>query len=205
MTDPPSPAAATYVGGQPPAGAKPVDPAALRLARTPWDMTKAVLILLVPVLVAVAVYVFFFGGSNPIAISTTDTYATAAADAHFTVLEPADLPKGWTPITIAYEPGNGTSLLRVGFVSPGGAGVQLIESDQPADTLLADELGATPPTASSVQLGDLTWGQIATAKRGDRALVSTDHGRTVIVTGQASEADLETFVSHLRPLPGPTR
>ena len=47
--------------------------AAVRLARTPVDMAKAVLVLLVPVAILVAVYVFFFGGSNVIAIDPSGT------------------------------------------------------------------------------------------------------------------------------------
>jgi len=40
--------------------AAPVNAAALRLARTPMDMAKAVLVLLLPVMVAVLIYVLFF-------------------------------------------------------------------------------------------------------------------------------------------------
>lgn len=172
--------------------------AALRLARTPGDMAKAVLILLVPVVVAVLVYVYFFGGSNVIAIDPSGDYSAARASAHFTVLEPEGLPSGWKPVSSAYGKVTGGSLLRVGYVAPDGSGMQLIESDRPAADLITAELGTTNSLATSVDIGGRSWGRLDSTTRDDRALVDTESGRTVIVHGQASQAELQAFVASLR-------
>lgn len=172
--------------------------AALRLARTPGDMAKAVLILLVPVVLAVLVYVYFFGGSNVIAIDPSGDYSAAQASAHFTVLQPEGLPSGWKPVSSAYGKVTGGSLLRVGYIAPDGAGIQLVESDRPVNDLLTDELGPTNSLATSVDLGGRTWGQLDSTTGDDHALVDTEDGRTVIVHGQASQADLQAFVASLR-------
>lgn len=171
---------------------------AIRLARTPADMAKAVLVLLVPVLVAVAGYTYFFGGSNPIVIDPSGTYAEAQVSAHFTVLKPVGLPDGWRPISSSYNLASSSSVLRVGYVAPDGSGIQLVESDQPADSLIASELGGVRPVATSVQVGDRTWGQVNAAKRTDRALVDTESGRTVIIMGQANFDEMQAFAAALR-------
>ena len=89
-------------------------------------------------------------------------------------------------------------MLRVGYVAPDGSGIQLVESDQPADSLIASELGGVRPVATSVQVGDRTWGQVNAAKRTDRALVDTEAGRTVIIMGQANFDEIQAFAAALR-------
>jgi len=191
MTEPPA---------TPPAGtpAKPaLSGAALRLARTPSDMARAVLVLLVPVVAAVLVYVYFFGGSNVIAIDPSGDYANAKADAHFSVVQPTGLPGGWKAVSSAYGRVADGSVLRVGYVAPDGGAIQFVESDRPAAKLLDDELGATNTVATSVEIGGLTWGQLDSTKRDDHALVSTSDGRTLIIHGQASQQDLQAFAASL--------
>ncbi|HKD99171.1 MAG TPA: DUF4245 domain-containing protein [Micromonosporaceae bacterium] len=192
MTEPPA---------TPPSGSdrpRPLSGAALRLSRTPGDMVKAVLVLLVPVVAAVLVYVYFFGGSNVIAIDPSTDYANARADGHFTVVQPAGLPDGWKPVSSAFSRSAEGAVLRVGYIAPDGGGIQLIESDRPAGKLLDDELGPTNTLATSVDIGGLTWGQLDSTKRNDHALVSTQDGRTLIVHGQASQEDLREFAASLR-------
>jgi len=191
MTEPPA---------TPPAGTGPGAPsgAALRLARTPTDMAKAVLVLLLPVVAAVLVYVYFFGGSNVIAIDPSTDYADAKADGHFAVVQPAGLPAGWKPVSSSFDTVADGTVLRVGYVAPDGGGFQLVESDRPAAELLDDELGPTNTVATSVDIGGLTWGRLDSTRRSDHALVSTGDGRTLIIHGQASQQDLEAFAASLR-------
>lgn len=184
----------------PPAGARPGMPsgAALRLARTPMDMVKAVLVLLVPVVVAVLVYVYFFGGSNAIAVDPSADYADARADGHFSVVQPAGLPAGWKPVSSSFDRVADGAVLRVGYVTPDGSGLQLVESNRPAGKLLDAELGPTNTTATSVDIGGLSWGQLDSTRRDDHALVSTGDGRTLIIHGQASQQELAAFAASLR-------
>jgi hypothetical protein len=177
--------------------AAPVNSAALRLARTPMDMTKAVLVLLVPVILAVVAYVYFFGGSNVIVIDPSGAYSEARQANHFAVLEPQNLPPGWKAVSSAWANDDNAWVLRVGYVAPGGGGIQLVESDRPADALIQSELGNTGEVAASVQIGDRTWGKMAASTRSDRALVDTESGRTVIIMGQATDRELADFAAAL--------
>jgi hypothetical protein len=173
-----------------------VDHTALRLSRTPGDMTKAVLVLLVPVAILVVVYVYFFGGNNVISIDPSQSYSDARASAQFAVLQPAGLSSRWKPVSSQFEPG-ATSTLRVGYVAPDGGGIQLIETDKPANAVISSELGSVGPVAKSVQAGGITWG-VVNGKDSDLGLVDTESGRTVIISGQASEPELQQFAASLR-------
>jgi len=203
MTDPP---AGPARGQEPPAGAPhaattpsdQVNSTALRLSRTPLDMAKAVLILLVPVMIAVAVYVFFFGGSSPIVIDPSGAYGDARAAGKFPVVQPQGLPSEWKPVSSAYGVENGRHVLRVGYIAPSGAGLQLVESDGPAATVIKDEVGTTNSIGESVTAGGRTWGQVAAGKDNQQALVDSENGYTIIVKGQASATDLHTFAAALR-------
>jgi hypothetical protein len=172
---------------------EPVNHTALRASRTSMDMTKAVLVLLVPVIIAVLVYVAFFGGADPIRIDASGTFQTARATGHFTVLEPVGLAKGWTPISASY---GSDKLLRVGYVAPNGPGIQLVESARAADDLVPAELGDAAIVTGTMTINGVTW---ARTEAGDaHALVSTEAGRTVIVRGPASFDELGVFASSLR-------
>ncbi|HEY7173770.1 MAG TPA: DUF4245 domain-containing protein [Micromonosporaceae bacterium] len=191
MTEPP-PAA------PPSAAAPPVNTAALRLSRTPTDMAKAVLVLLVPVIIAVVVYVFFFGGSNAIAIDPSGTYSEAQVAHVFPVVQPQGLPNGWKPVSSTFGVENGRHVLRVGYVTPGGSGIQLVESDGPAASAISDAVGSSNPIGASVNLGGRNWGEVGAGNHDQRALIDTEKGYTIIVKGQVSENDLSTFASSLR-------
>ncbi len=174
-----------------------VNHTAIRLGRTPGDMLKAVLVLLIPIAILVALYVYFFDGNNVIVIDPSGTYADARASAHFTVVQPVGLPSSWKPVSSTYASGT-PSTLRVGYIAPGGDGFQLVESDQASATLIEAELGAVNPLARSVDEGGLTWGVIKATKHSDLALVNTTSTRTVIIMGQASQSELQQFAAALK-------
>ncbi|HEY1487252.1 MAG TPA: DUF4245 domain-containing protein [Micromonosporaceae bacterium] len=179
-----------------PASPPTVNTAALRLSRTPGDMLKATLVLLVPVAILFALYVFFFGGNNVIRIDPSQSYADARTSAHFTVLQPAGLSDAWKPVSSQFQPG-ATSMLRVGYVSPHGDGIQLIETNEAATLAIDSELGNVGSVARSVDAGGRSWG-LVDAKGSNLALVDTEAGRTVIITGDASQSELQQFAASLR-------
>jgi hypothetical protein len=179
-----------------PGPVKTVNSAALRLARTPGDMAKAVLVILVPVAILVALYVYFFGGNNVIAVDPSDAYAAARASSRFAVSEPASLPSGWRPISAQFDPGT-QATLRVGYIAPDGNGVQLIETNRPAAKFISSELGNVGSIAKGVAIGTRNWGVVHATKTSNLALVDAETGRTMIVTGQASQSDLQRLASAL--------
>ncbi|OLB64667.1 MAG: hypothetical protein AUI10_10105 [Actinobacteria bacterium 13_2_20CM_2_72_6] len=157
-------------------------------------MALSLAVLLIPVFVLVVLYKTVFSGDAPIPVKAGDTWATARHDARFTVLEPQGLPGKWTVLSARYAGGT----LRVGYVTPSGTGIQLVESDQAVDQLLPAELGADARPGNLVPIGDRQWRAYPVARNGDRALVLADQGRTVVVIGPASDDELRTFAATLR-------
>jgi hypothetical protein len=161
-------------------------------------MALSMAVLLVPVFLLLVGYRVFFAGDAPIAVDAGQTFATARHSAHFPVLEPKDLPPGWTPIIAKYGAVADGSVLRVSYVTPSRAGVQLIESDRPVDALLPDELGAAAKPGNLTDIGGRRWREYPVATGGGRALVLAEDGRTTILTGTAEDKDMRTFAAYLR-------
>src|SRR5919112_388171 len=105
--------------GVEPAESPEVVESAQRSERTPKDMAVSLLVLLVP---------------------------TARAANLFPISEPAGLDDGWTPVSAAWQQVDGGRVLRIGYVTPGGGGVQVVQTDAPVDSFLPIELtaGARP-------------------------------------------------------------
>jgi Protein of unknown function (DUF4245) len=169
-----------------------------RGGRSPRDMALSIGVLLVPILVLVFLYNFLYNGNHPRAIDPSGTFDAARHSAAFTVLQPGGLPGGWTVVSSSYQKQSDGSVLRVGCVTPGKAGLQLIESDRPVNSLLPAELGSDAQPGNLVPLGDRRWREYPVARDGGRALVLADDGRTVIVIGTATVTDLRTLAGSLR-------
>ena len=171
----------------------PRDPST-RSGRSARDIVLSIAVLLVPILLLLGAYRVFYSGDKPIAIDASGTWSAARHSAPYQVLEPAGLRSGWTLISATYA--NGT--LRVGYVTPGRAGLQLVESDQSADSLLPAELGNDARPGSLVTLGGRSWRAYPLLHDGGRALVLVDQGRTVVVQGTGTDSDVRELASSLR-------
>jgi Protein of unknown function (DUF4245) len=173
---------------------KPEPPPGARSGRPARDMALSLAALLIPIFLLLGAYKLVFSGDAPIPYDASGTWATARHSARFPVLEPTGLPAKWTVISATVTDGT----LRVGYVTPGGGGLQLVESGQPVDTLLPAELGTDARPGSLVPIGGRQWREYPQVRHGDRALVLVDDGRTTIAIGTATEAELRTFVDALR-------
>jgi hypothetical protein len=157
-------------------------------------MLLSLAVLVVPIFVLLLGYRYLFAGDAPISVDATQTWAAARHSAHFTVLAPDGLPKGWTVASAMFRDGT----LRVGYVTPAGTGLQLVESDRALDVLGPAELGTEARAGSLVSLNGQPWRAYQQVRGGGQALVLADAGRTVLVVGSASPADLRTFATALR-------
>jgi hypothetical protein len=155
-------------------------------------------VLLVPVLILLVAYNVLFNGSHARSIDPSETYATARHSAHFTVLEPTGLPAGWAVLSASYSPDSDGSALRIGYSAPGGTALQLVESDEPVNSLLPAELGDNAQPGPLVTVGTRQWREYPVARAGGRGLVFADNGRTVVITGAGSDADLRVLGASLR-------
>jgi hypothetical protein len=189
-SDAPNPSEPPPVETPPP----PVELPAARRSRPARDMALSMATLLIPLFVLLGIYKVVFSGDAPIPYDASSVWATARHDAHFPVLEPNGLPAHWTVISATY----GDATLRVGYVTPAGTGLQLIESDRTAEQLLPAELGTNARPGNLMIIGDHQWRDYPEAHNGDHALVLVEQGRTIVVIGGVEAADLRTFASTLR-------
>jgi hypothetical protein len=177
----------------------PVRPATrpARSGRSARDMALSMAVLIIPIFLLLGAYRVFFAGDAPVPVDAAQTYATARHSASFPVLEPGGLPGGWTAISATFGKVDDGSTLRVSYVPPAKTGLQLVESDRPVNALLPDELGGAAQPGNLETVGGRQWRTYPVAGDGGRALVLAEDGRTTIITGTASAADLRTFAATL--------
>ena len=140
-------------------------------------------------------------------IETATTVQLAANRAGYPLLVPTDLPRGYRPTSIRTDAGNAGEgdpvTLEIGYVTPSDQFAGFVISDDPrADAVTALLNDATP--AGSVQIGADTWTRATRLHERDEETVlsRTVDGVTVVVSGSASEKELETVAGSVRPYSG---
>jgi hypothetical protein len=163
--------------------------------RTARDLVISLVVLLVPIAFIVAVY-RLRGGEDPVVIDPSPALAQAEAAGAFPVSRPDGLAEGWRPVSAMYRREDSGAILRVGYLTPSGAGVQLIESNQPAEDLLRRELGDSVRPTGTVDISGHQW-QSYEVRGDERALVLTGQDRTVIVIGHGGPDELRALAASL--------
>jgi hypothetical protein len=157
-------------------------------------MALSLIVLLIPVAIIVAL-VWARGGDDPVVVDTAPAVADAQAAKVFPVSAPRGLGPGWRPVSAAFDPGsaaNPGAVLRIGFVTPAGGSVQLIESNAARDALLIRELGDNTRPDGVLSVAGQDWNAYR-VRNGEHALVRPDGPRTLIVIGAADPAELRTL------------
>jgi hypothetical protein len=156
-------------------------------------MALSMLVLLVPVFLLVGFY-RFIGNEEPPAVDTTEVYASVKRAGQFTPLQPADLPPDWRIASAAFSDG----VLRIGVTAPSDGAMQLVQSAQPAAALLPSIIGTGGTPGATVPINGTDWQRHDDGRPGERALVQSTTGRTVIIFGRATDAQLQRLASSLR-------
>lgn len=170
---------------------------AQRLGRRPRDMAISIGLLLVVVFSLFGLY-RCLGGDDAVTVDPDSVYEEARDAGDFPVLTPKGLSGDWKAVSADYQPNSGGATLRVGWRSPAGGGIQLIESDMVPASLVSRELGAdAAPTGNAVDEGGRQW-QVYSARNGETAYVFQEPERTVIVTGKAKEEEMREFIRSLQ-------
>ena len=141
--------------------------------------------------------------SSPVQISYRADLATMTRTASYQVLAPAGLPRSWTPVksgvAVGGANGAGTVTWRLSFATPSGTFAALEETNATAAPFIrrmTNSGTAQPP----VTINGRTWTPSVTAARDQRSLAGTTAGGvTLVVTGNASTAQLRTLAASLRP------
>lgn len=163
--------------------------------RRPRDMLLSLLVLAVPLLILGGIYTFVQRSDEPRRADVAAALDSARRAGDFPVAAPVGVPADWRPASAVYRAGDGGAVLRIGYATPGGVGLQVVQSDRPADALLAAELGPTR-SAGTVQVSGRAW-QRYPGRPGEEALVLLAPRRSVLVLGPRGAPELTTLAAAL--------
>jgi hypothetical protein len=190
-------------------GAAPPPAVDRRSRQTFGNMLRSLLPLVVIVLAVVAWTAFRQSPDvQPVKeIDPSSTVQLAANRAGYPLLVPTDLARGYRTTSARTDAGDAGQddpvTLEIGYVTPSDQFAQFVVSDDPrADAVTGLLNDATP--AGDVQIGDDTWTRATRLHDRDEETVlsrSVD-GVTVVVSGSASEKELETVAGAVRPYSG---
>lgn len=182
----------------PAAPADPTTPAQARPApsRRPRDLALSLVVLLLPIAVLLGIYRLVHQGDEPLLIDAAPVVEQARSAGDFPVAAPTGLADGWRTVSARYVGGAGEAVLRIGYLAPSGAGVQLVESDRPAEELLAEELTSAARPRGTRPIAGRDWQRYA-GRPGEIALVLLEPERTLLVVGTGAEDELAELVAAL--------
>ncbi len=144
--------------------------------------------------------------AEPVTISYRGDQATLARLAPYPAVAPAGLPASWQPVSsglaVGGANGAGTVTWQLGFMTPDGSLASLAETNAGAAGFvrrMTNSGTALPP----VRLDGRTWSLSSTPARGQRSMYFTSPAPfTVVVTGNATWAQLRELAASLRPVTG---
>ncbi|RLP95353.1 DUF4245 domain-containing protein [Micromonospora sp. CV4] len=168
-----------------------------RSERSPKDMAISLLVLLIPIALLLAFYRGFLGGDEPTTVDPAPAIEQAQSANAFPVSQPQGLGSDWRTVSARYQTVDGGANLRIGYLTPEGRGVQLLQSNVPAERLLPAELTDEGQPQGPTELAGRTW-QRYTARGNQQALVLLEPARTVIIVGDARDNELRQLAGALR-------
>jgi hypothetical protein len=114
-----------------------------------------------------------------------------------TALTPSSLPSGWTANAGALTGPAAAEHLHIGWAAPGAKYAGLEESVENAAAFVPSILGTRGSTVTGrVPIDGATW-QTRTSSRGEYSLSATIGAITVVITGSATEAQLQGLAASL--------
>jgi hypothetical protein len=113
-------------------------------------------------------------------------------------LRPMSLPKGWAANAGSLNGDKSTAHLHIGWATPGAKYAGLEEGVVSSAAFVRSVLGQRGVTVTgSVPINGVTW-QTRTSTRGEYSLSHTTDGITVVITGSATDAQLQLLAASLR-------
>ena len=145
--------------------------------------------------------------AEPVAVSYRGDLAKLARLAPYPAVAPAGLPATWTPVSsglaVGGANGAGTVTWQLGFMTPGGSLASLEESNAGAAGFVR-RMTNNGTALAPASLDGRAWNLSTTPARGQRSMyVTSPAGFTVVVTGNATWAELRELAGSLRPVRGP--
>ncbi|MGY1748475.1 DUF4245 domain-containing protein [Modestobacter sp. SYSU DS0511] len=177
------------------ASAPPVD----RMQRfTPANMVRSLLPLVVICLVIVGFTALRQNPEDPIReVAIAGTVERTAAAAGHPLPVPQGLPDSWRPTSVRTDV-QAPVTLQIGWYTPGEEYAGFVVSDAPDAAALTDVLDDATGDGSTEVDGE-TW-QRLTSARGETVLTRTDGPSTLLITGSATDTELEQLAAAVEPL-----
>ncbi|GAA3514626.1 hypothetical protein GCM10022234_06890 [Aeromicrobium panaciterrae] len=124
-------------------------------------------------------------------IDYASTVKSARPAAQFELLAPTTLPKGWVATSARFTP----ETWHLGVVTDDEEYIGLEQQKVDAKVLVAAYAKGSK-TAGTASIGGTSW-DVRTGPDGDVTFVRSEAGLTTLVTGEASRAEVEAYVSSL--------
>jgi hypothetical protein len=143
--------------------------------------------------------------SDPVReVDPSNSVQLAAARASYDLLVPQGLDEDFRPTSARTDAGNAGEgdavTLEIGYLTPGEEFAGFVVSDDPRAEPVAAVLGSADEQGS-VDVDGEVWTRSIT-ERGETALSREDGGAIVVVTGSASDEELETVAAAVEPYAG---
>jgi len=159
-------------------------------------MAVSLAVLLVPIALLLVFYRVVLSGDAPITIDPSATVQEAQQAGAFTVAVPVGLGTDWHTASATFARQTNGATLRLGYVDPDKDPIQLVESNVPADVLLAAELGDKAAALGNFRTQAGVW-RLYDARPGEKALVLAEPTRTIVVVGRTDVENLEALAKAL--------
>jgi hypothetical protein len=149
--------------------------------------------------------------AEPVTVSYRGDLIKLARLAPYPAVAPVGLPASWQPVssglTVGGANGAGTVTWQLGYTTPGGSLASLEETNAGAAAFVRRMTndGTVLPTSqlAPARLDGRTWNLSATPARGQRSMyVTSPAGFTIVVTGNATWAELRELAASLREIAG---
>ena len=144
--------------------------------------------------------------AEPVTTSYRGDEAKLTRLAPYPAVAPSGLPASWQPVSSGLAVGGangvGTVTWQLGYMTPDGSLASLEETNASARAFVRRMTNDGTPLAPA-RLDGRTWSLSATPSRGQRSMyVTSPAGFTVVVTGNATWAELRELAASLRPVDG---
>jgi hypothetical protein len=169
---------------------------------TAANMLRSLLPLVLGCLLIVGVTALRQNPEDPVReVETSNAERAVAQLAGYQVLVPRGLSDDWRPTSVRTDAGSASAgdpvTLQIGWLTPAEEFAQYVVSDAPEAGALTDVLDDATENGTEQVDGD-TW-QRLTTERGETALTRTEGTATLVVTGSASDEELQTLAGSLEP------
>jgi len=142
--------------------------------------------------------------AEPVTISYSGDLAALARLAPYPAVAPVGLPASWQPVSswmaVGGANGAGTVTWQLGFMVPDGTLAALAETDASAAAFIRRMTNDGTALAATLLNGQ-AWRLSSTPARDQRSMYRTSAaGFTVVITGDATWAELRELAAALRPV-----